>query len=1336
MSRINTVLVFFLLLFVALSAAGWAFIQSKAFGRLLSKAITEVSSQKFDTKIKFSRIGMKFFPPGIALENINLEYNKEGTKIFAEAGELGVFFDLDTFRNSKFRLKEIFLREGFAKLEIAKDESSGKHPWDVIQNELEKLPIDIGSLAISDSRVIVEGVSLDVNNLVIFPGSKVIRIDGDLKQIGHEKIPSSIDLLRIIGDLKKDYIFAKSFQILQKRSQIKGNLTIKDWSDVTKTLVEGDIDSEVFLPDIKEWLEIEPVKVFDGIVKTKGKLTWSEKSGPRLSSDFEITNLESNIVRSELILGKIISNEIGISIPTLSLKNHNEKIDLISPVLVWDQKNRKILPDPVLAKVQKLELNNALTFLGEPLQPLKGAITGNIKFQLKGKNLYFTPDSGFKVEGLRLEIKKSDTQIMNVVKAPELWLYKSEFNVINGEFQMSANIKAPKSQFDISGSVNKNGVNFKIPLNNISLQDFGNIAELDLKGEGENKISVSGPLDDVSFSIEGDFRNFEILGYKLGDTNHRIDISLKDGSVELPFFKAKKSRYAYSGSGIVNFKKFLLDLSIDIPNISYSEFKDAISPISSGLSFLPSDFEANIQGGVEIFAKDSIKNLKVGADVYAQKITAYGEAFKDSKFTFIYADKVIQLKNFSVIKEEGKVFSDIAYNLNASRLDYQLSLRNMSSTEISFYKKLPLSVEFNGVGEFKGSYSSSRWSHKGYLALTKSRIYDKYIPDSIFEWDVSNESINLDAKIVNGWISLFASSYTNKNKQTVSATLEVDIDDLPLFMRGLLGENPQLLNSTGQVKLSSTLSVTDWQWDKLNSKLWLKNLQLITPEIGIKQNFPTPQIIVRDGTIQSWDFKVINNDFRLNSKATGGIDQGIVVKTDLDAEAKYLELLSKHIQRAEGRFLVSLRNILKSNKFDIGLESTAKDITLTTDLLPFSMGNLNYSISVNEGELEIENFSFRPDSGKVQANGSIAFNRINPDVNIRYTLERASIPIKNKSHITASGSGMLFGGKPPYLLNGDITINKGSILNELNDFTGKGSQSADTKYLPSEQDGAFSNLVNLDLSVRTENPINLNNSLMDVYLVGDLQLSGDVLNPAAEGKVQTSQGASKVFFKNSEYQINKAELLFSSRKKITNPDFEVAASSVIANYKVTAKAFGNPESFTFDLSSDPALSKQNILSLIAFGYTDDLSNSISAGERQNLTNVGVGSFIFDQFKVTDIVKKQFGLQVNLGTVFVQSSDSMLAGRSQDQTGGANALARTRTATNIEVKKRISEAMSLSVSSTVGGSIGQRQRMNLNYGLSRKVQLEGIYELRTNAEGTEDIIDNSIGGDVKFRMTFK
>jgi translocation and assembly module TamB len=330
---------------------------------------------------------------------------------------------------------------------------------------------------------------------------------------------------------------------------------------------------------------------------------------------------------------------------------------------------------------------------------------------------------------------------------------------------------------------------------------------------------------------------------------------------------------------------------------------------------------------------------------------------------------------------------------------------------------------------------------------------------------------------------------------------------------------------------------------------------------------------------------------------------------------------------------------------------------------------------------------------------------------------------------------LIFGGKPPYLINGSILVNKGLIANELSDFTSNASGISDTKYLPKEQDSTVAGLFNLDIGVKTENAVHINNSMMDLFLLADLQLLGEPLRPVAEGRVTSSGVQSKVFFKNSEYIISKSEFLFNSKKEITKPDFDIVASSNIANYKVSAKVFGTPDNFTFDLSSDPALTKQNILSLIAFGYTEDISNAITPQERQQLTNVGVGSFIFDQFKVTDIVKKQFGLQVNLGTMFVQAEESMLAGRGQEQSGSGT-LARTRTATNIEVKKRLSEAMTLSVSSTVGGQIGQRQRMNLNYGVSKNIQFEGIYELRTNAEGQEDIIDNSIGGDVKFRMSFR
>lgn len=1335
MKRINTLLVFFLLFFAALSAAGWAFLQSRSFGRLLSRAITEVSEKKFDTKVRFSRINMRFFPPGLGLENVTLVYSRQGTIVEAEAGEIGVLFDLNMFSDAKVKLAEVFLFEGFVDLTLPSQEKTQRHPWDITQEELEKLPIKITRLRVEDSRLSVLGSTIDIKSLSVSPETKVIGIDAELKLLRHESMPSSIDMLKLSGDVTRDEITAKQILLFQKSSKIQVSGRVKRWSDIDALSFDGIADADIYLPDVHEWGDLAPVKITSGVLKTKGQFSWTKATGAKAVADIELGDFRSNVFEAQRLTANVSTKETSLYLSNLSFTNNDEKISAREEVRLWDYEAQKLLPDGLRASLRNVELGNVLSFLGESLAPLQGRLTGDVGVRLKGGDLYLNPTDGFVVNNLRLVFPSSTGGTTQIINAPSLWLHNTEFMVVDGSFVMKSAVKAPKSQLEVEGFVSKDEVSFDVKPGNVRIEDLGDVAGLGLKGEGTNRIRVKGPLDHAVITIDGAFRDFEILGYRLGETAHKIVIDLKEGSVEIPGLKAKKGRYEYSGSGVVNYNSFLMDLSIDLPLISFSELKDAIFPLQTGLGFLPEDFGAMLQGNVELYAKGNIANLRVGADVYAQKILAGGEGFKDAKFTFLYGNKQINIKDFSTTKEEGKIVGSFGYDLERSRLDYQLSLKNLTSSEITLYKRSPLSLSFKAVGEFQGYQTDKRWRHRGFLGLTQSRVHDKVVPDSTFEWEVRDDSVFVDARVADDWVLLSANSVQDRGQTVVDSDLVINIPDLPLFMRGLLGENPQLVNATGELALTSKLKLRDWKWEKISVRTWLKSLSLNTPEISLNQKFSSPQVVITDGEVKNWNFNITVPDFKLTSSARGGLSDKLVVRNDLTFDAKYLEVLSKHIQRAEGRVSSELKWILSNQGPELEVSSSATELAVSTDLLPFSLNNIQYAVSFKKSELEIENFSFRPDAGKVQATGTVLLNGLNPDVNLRYTLERATIPFKSKSSVTVSGDGLVFGARPPYLLRGDLVVNAGSVLNEINDFVSTNASSADTKYLPKDAESVLSGFVNLDLSVRTENPVLVNNSMMDLSLIADLQLSGDLLRPSADGKVQTAGTQSKVFFKNSEYQINKAELLFNGRKPITKPDFDVAASSTIANYKVTAKAFGTPENFTFDLSSDPALSKQNILSLIAFGYTDDLSNSISAEERQNLTNVGVGSFIFDQFKVTDIVKKQFGLQVNLGTVFVQSDESMLLGRSGDQ-GGTSALARTRTATNIEVKKRLSEAMSLSVSSTVGGSIGQRQRMNINYGISKSVQLEGVYELRTNAEGTEDVIDNSIGGDIKFRMTFK
>ena len=189
---------------------------------------------------------------------------------------------------------------------------------------------------------------------------------------------------------------------------------------------------------------------------------------------------------------------------------------------------------------------------------------------------------------------------------------------------------------------------------------------------------------------------------------------------------------------------------------------------------------------------------------------------------------------------------------------------------------------------------------------------------------------------------------------------------------------------------------------------------------------------------------------------------------------------------------------------------------------------------------------------------------------------------------------------------------------------------------------------------------------------------------------------------------------------------------IINQYSVNVGVVGPVKNFNVDLTSQPALSQSDILSLIAFGYTEDLSNNLSDTERETMTRAGVGAIIFDSFKINETLKKEFGLQVNLGTQLSQDEGSLLAGRN---TEGANNN-RVRSATTFEIKKKINDAMTLSVSSTVGTSTEQRQGINLNYNLNKNVSVEGVYENR-NTDQVETInVDTSVGADVKWKWSFK
>jgi hypothetical protein len=88
--------------------------------------------------------------------------------------------------------------------------------------------------------------------------------------------------------------------------------------------------------------------------------------------------------------GTVIENG-KIKISRLKLENQGESLDLLNPVEVYDFEKKKT-PDILLSvNLQNLHLPNVLQYLGPNFKTLKGELNGDVKIEIRDKNLYIIP---------------------------------------------------------------------------------------------------------------------------------------------------------------------------------------------------------------------------------------------------------------------------------------------------------------------------------------------------------------------------------------------------------------------------------------------------------------------------------------------------------------------------------------------------------------------------------------------------------------------------------------------------------------------------------------------------------------------------------------------------------------------------------------------------------------------------------------------------------------------------------------------------------------------------------------------------------------------------------
>lgn len=1335
--RFNSVIGAFFFIIIASTLAMIIFIQTNSFGNLLSKVVSDISQKKTNTKVTVKNVKISMFPPGLIINQASFTKEFSGNKkLQAELGEVGLYFNLIEIEDRNLAFGEVKLSE--AVIEYT-DQEKNKSPVtkidpetiDMVFNFFEDLPLRIDTLLVENTKVTTSHDVVDIRRLKLFKDDDHFTARFHLANLN--PFPDNSFFLDEVwgdADIGRQNISIQRLKIQHDVHTLLLKGDVQDYPLVKSARVNLNGESLVFLKSINqlkgvpEWLEISSGSAFFNF-----KLLVSEK-GIDAEARVSVDDLKSNLVYADKILANVSFQRGQLLVSEFELKYKNQLGKLLAPAVVANLETENVLPEPLRIHASNLSINNVIRFLGPSFNVLKGHLSGNLILEYKNNNYYFRPNDGFKVRNLGLVV--GEDKPFQVLMVKEADLSKAEFAIVNKEFQMSSLVKLAQSQLEIDGFVNKREARFSIDDAKVDLSDFGNIANIDLVGNGELDIEVVGPLSDTEIKFKGQMQDFGVLGYQLGNSDINLGINLKDSAVTIKKLESVYGKTPISGSGVVNYSNLDIALGINSPNGHYSDLKEILKPVFSKLDFLPEDLDFKSRVDAYIFGKTRLGDLRVKSDVKFNDFTAYGESLDQGSLTVELANKILKLKDIATSKGRGTLNGNFIYGLENQKFGVNLDWDNFALSSFNFIRSLKLNFNADMSGELTGGGTLNDYALNLENRLNDTRTQNYQFQDSQLNLKILPHRYIGD---VNLFGNLFVTEFDYSTNPNLPSKVKVDfkVDNFKPLAVALFGQHLEAESFQGKLRFKG-ITTFNHGFNNFNLSASLDEASFNHESFKVEYVSKAPEFLIENNKIKRWDLNIKQPDLFLVTNGNGVFGKEVSLIHELHLNTKILEVLFAQVLSSEG----FARNIIRldgeGNSYGLNVSSRAEDLSFSIEGAPFPINNLRYSIDYADNRLNIREFITSLESGKIFLKGDIFFDGEDPDVNLKYQLERAQIPILGKSVVNITGEGIILGNNPPYTLGGELTLNKTLIVNEWNEFNNKSNTIGQVRFLPKNQVSPLAKLLNLNLNIKADNPIHITNSMMDVALKGELRLNGSPIRPNAEGRLFSPVNSSRIFFKNNEYFITSADINFSPKKDITNPDFDVQALTNISSYRVIAKAYGDLERFNFDLTSEPALPRNSILSLIAFGYTDEIQSTLTQGEQQNLTQVGVGSFVFDRFKISDILNKQFGLQVNLGTVFEQSqTESMLAGRSQE---GQGTIGRTRSATKIELKKRLDEALTLSVSSTMGGSIGQRQSMNLTYSVNKKVQLEGVYELRTNAEGEEDIIDNSIGGDLKFRWTFK
>lgn len=1341
MTSINKVLLTFFLL-VALSFIGaWKFVQSEQVGTFLSTEISKFTSKKFGLKVSFSNIKLNIVPVGTIFENVLINMKDESFSV--NAREVHITFGFLDLLSNELSIENLLVDSGVIQRgRIKKENFNGvklkikiSELFDIIKsNTIENKNVRLKSISLNNINFVDEQIgSAKLTSFTAAVYNNVVLLDGVVDASG---ALNSFFENENVEFLKHDEITFNA-ELISKKLRIK-QLLLKD--GLNKLKVEGvftevpsgevvSVANVVYQGDIAKFASIIDDNI-QGYARITSSISGNVKS-PKIGTVLEVIELKSPWALVDY--GSIfVEYEKGIvSVDKLQVKKDDGEVSLSEPTNIYDFEQKKLLFKSVNLKLNKIHTNSALYFLNDILKIFKGKISGDVTFSYENQKLIFDISEGSTLT----EFVLGDNENKYILKNKKIDLFKSRVLVeLSGATYLDIDLGFEGSRVQSRGWIKNGRLDLFSNVGIIDLEGLGPISGAKLKGNGAVKFDFVGPFENVKLLIFTELKDFEVLRYKIGQVKAEVEILLNKAVMKLNKVSARRDTFDYSANGSIDFIDSKLDISFDMPKMSYSTLHEICYPLVSEFwSPDPKLNDFNLRSKFRIFGRATLTGIKIEGSASSQGLFIYGEGADQLKSDFNYKNGEISFNNILINKNEGKLYGDISFNGISKYLKYKINYDKGELASFKWYQLLGLGLDSGFNMKLSGEGFLHNLKSETSLNLINSNVDSIKIGDSNFFMKTEGQELDLTAEAFDRQISLKSFLNFNKNSKSLSTVVaKIDIDNIKNIFAALEKKNMEDPYLKGVISGSVNSSFRLDSFEKGNLDLIIDYLNFERKSSSIRTHTGNNKIIVKNGKIENWKISLKGNDDYIYSSGEGNIFSKFRLENEYRVSANILELLSSKYVLSEGTIFGRYLILGDKLNFDSYLEASGEKIKIRFDKLPGIFTNSKFHLIADGPLVNISLFESTYGNGKILGNGKLKLGFDYPEIDVKASIDKTLINVFKKSSFLVNGRVRLHGDSLPYKMSGNINLVHGKIFEEIEDLAqNKVGNRAIYKYVPEKKIEQNFNLIDYDFLISMLGPVHIQNQLSDLKMYGNLKVTGTTFSPRVSGLLESRiNGESKFKFKGHDFNISEGEVTLGTAANENDVFLKFSGNADVKNYNVKLDLQGPAEKLSMSLSSNPPLSKEDLFSLLTLGVTADLSKDLGEEQRQSVTTIGIGSLIFDQLKLNEGLSSSMGLKLSIIPEISKDDTSFLEGKS----AVANTSTKVKSTTKIKIEKRITDDVDISLTSTVGGTIEQKQEMNINYNFNENISLDGVFEVK-DEDDEDSKSSQSVGADIKYKWSF-